>query len=237
MKKLLAGLLLVGSSLSFAQEFRSITIKNLTYPEQEMKIQCLDVSCTKATLDDLRFFNISTLDHTIRDRRGYRNEEKLYSLTGQTIKNIKKNAAEAYYGKAVGNTVLAGGALVVDTVIAAPQMVIQWLTPKRDSVKDKKAAKRIKANLFGDIDEVVLKHKYYSEIKEYLYSYNISEELQGSDVEGPLFRCQLARFGCIEDGGRYGVMIRAIDGSEAINLCEKLAYERNEKFCQAPQVQ
>ena len=238
MKKLLAGLLLVGSSLSFAQEFRSITIKNLTYPDQKMTIECLDAECSLAMLDDIKVFKLSTLEQTIENRRGYRTEQHLYSLTDQTIKNIKRNKDEAYYGKAVGNTVLAGGTLVVDTVIAVPQLIIKVLTPKKDSIKDRNAAKRLSANLEGDIKEVILKEKYYREIKDYLGSYSVSQDVEETEEPGDqLFRCQLAEIGCYHDGGRYGVMVKAADEASAIKKCEKAAVKREHLFCQLTPVE
>ena len=178
MKKSVIGILMLASmSVSYAQSLRSITIKNLTYPDQIMTIDCLDTACSAAVLDNSRIFRMETINQTIANRRGYRSStNKLYSLTSDSFDNISRNRKEAYYGKAVGNTVVAAGAIVVDTVIAVPQMVIRLLSSKVDSIKDKKAAKRIKANLEGDIKEVVLREKYFREIKDYLETYNVSNE-------------------------------------------------------------
>ena len=60
------------------------------------------------------------------------------------------------------------GAFVVDTVIALPKAVVQVLTPRRDSVKNRNAPKRFKANLMSDQGIMKIKHKYFAERVNYI---------------------------------------------------------------------
>lgn len=244
MKNLILTALIMSSMSALANENRTLKIENVTYPKQFMTLECLDADCSvfiqsREGIKDLSVIDLNMLNKTIQNRRGRRSSITQYSLTKDTIDNINRNINEGYYGKSVGNSLVAVGAAAVDTVIAIPKGIVQLLTPKRDSRRDKSAAKRVKANLFSDLDVMKVKHKFYKEIKDYLW--NISVEVNQSKrhkvlsaIEdfnnGQYYRCQVTSYSECTNG-RSGKYVQASDVHQALIKCEELALDQNLRFC------
>lgn len=178
MKKLLIGLLALGSLSSYAK-YRDILFKNLTYPENSFIASCSDESCSKYIfqIDKEKFHKFrfelkrETLEGTIKNRRLDRGKTGhiRFKMTEKQLDLIKRKGEEAYYGKMVGASLALPFVAVANTVIA-PFTAIGSIfdNSRKDSFKDKKAAKRIKRNIHSDIPEVIVRHKYYVEMVDYI---------------------------------------------------------------------
>jgi hypothetical protein len=198
MKKILASLVLL-SGIVQAQELRTLQITNLTYPENQIMIECLDYSCEAMSVKSYkngnevanRFLNKTVLLKTISKRRKVVSQKwdpyTPYELSQNAVKPIKKHFKEAYYGKVVGSMALTTGAAIVDTLalpISAISVVAAHKVVRLDSTKDKKAAKRILRNLESPLDEMIIKHKYYKEIIDYLSDATSSQKVDEQDFTG-----------------------------------------------------
>jgi len=134
------------------------------------------------------------------------------------------------------------GVFVVDTVIALPKAVVQVLTTKRDSVKDRNTAKRIKANFMSDQGIMKIKHKHFTEIVNYINSISSNyvskiklEEASKIYSSGNLYRCQVtSQFAC--DDGRHGHYIEAKSEADAIKVCEEYAEDVGIYYCKLPDI-
>ena len=165
------------SALSQESNLRKLEIQNLTYPEKSMTLECEDLACNlmKFTLkdasDDKDYYIVkkNTVESTSINRRRKGTGARFYGGTKDLSALASKRYEEAYYGKAVGNSILTGLAVIGDTLVL-PIDVIESLFSKNalDSRRDKKGAQRILGNLNSDIEKVVIKHKYYEQIESYI---------------------------------------------------------------------
>lgn len=212
MKKLLIGLMAVSSLGAFAQETRSMTVTNLTYPDQQMIIECADDACSELIVNKAYTIEMSKIDATIRNRRGYYDNSQVYSLTSESSANVERDIDEGYYERAVGNSLVTVGAAVVDTAILIPQVVVNALSTKVDSRRDKKGAKRIKNNILSDIQDVVVKERWYVEMKKYLAD---NTELMKVDKTKDIYSCRVG----YDYGHDRDIYFNAESVSEADNAC------------------
>jgi len=177
--KICFGLMALTSFSVVAQEasLRKFDIQNLTYPEKTMSVECEDQSCSllKITVRHTDAFESyysvkkSTIEDTSINKRSKGTSARFYGTTADAAELTSKRYDEAYYGKAIGNGIVTGLAAILDTV-ALPVDLIESLVSKNsmDSGKDKRGARRILGNLNSSIKKVVIKHKYYEQISDYV---------------------------------------------------------------------
>lgn len=248
MRKLITGLVMASAISGFAQteNLRSITIEDITYGKS-MTISCVNAECDYLYMktDDTygyyknpignRIISRTSMMETIKNRRGYENNEKFYTLSDDTVKNIKRNVKEGYTGSAIGNSVLLVGAGVVDTAIVLPKLIIQALTPKKDSKNLQRGAKRINNNLESDIETVRVKHKYYMQMRGYITE--SGGEYFGEPNNNDLYVCKAVEHASVDCNGndyyRTHFYVFAKDDYSAEKLCfSNIKYDsKYEKFC------
>lgn len=191
MKKLLLTTMAFLSMSAFSQDY---TFQNITYPEQSIEVTCQDQACEIAKVD---FFNKNMvhgpyivlkqdLKQLINDGR-----EPLigpgYQMTKETADLAQERFKEAYYGKALGNALLAGGAGIIDTAGEALILPIRLFDLSRTILNiDNRVTKGAKAyirNIDADYNEVLIKHKYYSRVYDALKAVAIEESLYSINLK------------------------------------------------------
>jgi len=228
MKKLLTCFTLLTAIGSFAQDIGpkpKLLIENVSYGDQ-MSVECASANCNYIkVIDEKGLSKIllkSTMNETIKNRRGYYsrrgpNNQEYYELTDDTMRNIRTNINEGYNGKVIGNSLLLAGSSVVDTVIILPKFIIQLLTPRKDSMKDKRAAIRLRDNLSSESMKV--KHKYYKALLRYIQSAGVRYD-KNSRGEN-LFKCVATedlRY-CDSSYYRRPLYVSADSEQEALSSC------------------
>ena len=63
----------MSSLTSYAQEGRELLIENITYPDKEMTLKCLNMDCSLITKNDNKVFEMKTVMRTAMNGRGRRN--------------------------------------------------------------------------------------------------------------------------------------------------------------------
>lgn len=181
MKKLLVGLLALGSMSSFATSNKEILIKNTTYPDRSMLVQCLSEDCELIRVNILKaeklskasILRMSTLRLSAKNRRRDKDcalGENLYKMTREASKDTVRNKKEGYNGKMVLSALGTAGAAILDTAISPFTIIadVYQNCSKVDSVQDKKAAKDLITIIDSDQDLVEKNHKRFQRIQSYI---------------------------------------------------------------------
>lgn len=187
MKKLLVGLLAVGSISIFASENKILTFENQVYPEYSIIAKCIDSDCEQFTLEPRNenelveykyIFSSVKIEQIAKNRRKTSDKKadvEYYSLTKNAFDNAKRAKKESYYGKMIVSSVGGVAGSLLGT-IALPIKLIQEIPTytTKDSFEDKRLAKRFLKNYINLIktstsDNVLLTHKEFSKLLRYTY--------------------------------------------------------------------
>ena len=196
MKKLVTGLLVLGSFSSLAQD---LTITNSTYPEQKIDLYCQDVDCSKilvgihrqmksknpGQVDDIvENFEVdkSTIEGTVKNRRKFSkfqlknmwSDYGPYEMTTYTAEGAATAFKEgAYFSSAATSLILPflatmeTGMLPFETVLEALEELAR--NKRVDESSEKRAARRILKNLINpEVQTTGYKHVKYLKIRDYI---------------------------------------------------------------------
>lgn len=123
-------------------------------------------------IESFHLVDMNSVKQTVINKRRRGTNAIYYGGTKDMSKRASKKYDEAYYGDSVGNSILTGVIAIAETVIL-PVDIIESLFDRGavDTRQDKKGAQKILANINSDIESVVIKHKYFNQIKNYVESY------------------------------------------------------------------